>query len=258
LISLGFLLLRYISYLAKIVIQGKEIDMLVRKVHDYSTHPYTVSEETVHVGRSVYTRSETVQVMSDVWEDHMRLTSITPEGDLSVHTVANWYGMRDGEQLEYAIDATPQAFADYRKRQYELAYARFLSEAEAQVSDPAVKGRVVKVVRGRTGKGIVGKVVVVMTGNYSMGYRSTQALKLGIATSPVMIEKVMPNGKVFMNHRDILWVWAKNCEVETVAEVDTATVKDRADWYAASALASLQKTAQDANERYSNQNRKAA
>jgi hypothetical protein len=231
--------------------------MLVRKVHDYSTHPYTVSEETVHVGRSVYARSETVQVMSDVWEDHMRLTSIDADGNLTVHSVANWYGMRDGEALEYAVDATPQAFADYRKRQYELAYARFLAEAESEVSNPAVKGRVVKVVRGRTGKGIVGKVVVVMMGNYGMGYRSVQLPKLGIATSPRMVEKVMPNGKVFMNHADMVWVWARNCEVETVAEVDTATIKDRADWYAASALASLQKTAQDANERYGNQNRLA-
>ena len=232
--------------------------MLVRKVHDYSTSPYTVSEETVFVGRSVFVKPETVQVMSDIWEEHMRLTSIDENGNLVAYSVAGWYGCTESDKVEYAVDATPQAFADYRKRQYELAYARFLADAESEVSNPAVKGRVVKVVRGRTGKGIVGKVVVVMMGNYGMGYRSAQLPKLGIATSPRMVEKVMPNGKVFMNHADMVWVWAKNCEVETVAEVDTATIKDRADVHAANALASLLRTAQDASERYSNQNRKAA
>jgi hypothetical protein len=231
--------------------------MLVRKVHDYSTNPYTVSEETVFVGRSVFAKPETVQVMSDIWEEHMRLTSIDENGDLSVYSVAGWYGCQEGDKVEYAIDATPQAFADYRKRQYELAYSRFLADAENEVSDPAVKGRVVKVVSGRTGKGAVGRVVVVMMGNYCMGYRSSQQQKLGIALSPEKIT-VVKNGKTFENYANMIWVWARNCEVETVQPVDTATVKAKADAFAANAHASLQKTAEYAREQYANQNRKAA
>lgn len=224
--------------------------MIKVKSTDYSTKPETIKVDTVMVGRSVYVRPETVQVMSDIWEDHMRVTSINAEGILTKHTVSGWYGMPRGGEHEYEIDATDEAFEDYRNQQFESDYKYLVAEAEKSAQDVAVKGRVVKVVSGRKAKGTVGKVVVVMDAYYGMGYHGYMTKKLGIATSPVMIEKVMANGKVFMNHRDIEWVWARNCEVEKVMPVDTAPLKEAAERFATEAVASLRKTATESNARY--------
>ena len=77
-----------------------------------------------------------------------------------------------------------------------------------------MRGREVRVVKGRdkSVKGSVGKVVVVKEMQYSMGYRSSVAPKLGIALDDVMVE-VVRNGKTYTNYKNMIWVWAHNCEV---------------------------------------------
>lgn len=229
--------------------------MLIRNKNDYSTNPYTVFKETVHVGRSVFCKPETVQVMSDVWEEHMCLTSINLDGSLTVDYVARC-GMHDDGALEYVIDATPQALADYALYEYNRNFKCRLDEAEIEANNPAIKGRVVQVMRGRTGKGLVGRVVAVILGNYDMGWRSTQMCKLGIALSPEKVT-VIKNGKTFENYKNMIWVWAKNCRVETPEPVNTAVIKELARDFAMKRLTALDIEAR-ANERYSNQNRKVA
>jgi hypothetical protein len=229
--------------------------MLKRKVHDYSTTPYTVSEVTEHVGRSLFVCSETVRVMSDVWENHMVLHSVTDDGNISTCSVSGWYGQKEGEGNTFEIDATEEAYKLYRDRCYKLAYERRLADATAAVQNPAVEGRVVKVVSGRTAKGTVGKVIVVMDGTYGMGYHgSVRMKKLGIATSPVMVEKVMPSGKVFMNHRDMVWVWSKNATVETPAAVDLVEVEACANAEADRMVAELRSAATHAQKQYPSYN----
>lgn len=214
--------------------------MLRRKViTDYTTNEKTVVTE--FVGCSVYAQEETVQVMSDIWETHLVLTSIDGEGILRKNSVAGWYGMKDEDRPEWKIDATDEAFARYRKKQHDTMYEKLVQDRQQNAQDPAVKGRVVKVVHGRSGKGTVGKVVVVLDRPYRMGYRSVMSKKLGIATSPRKTLVQGKYGKTFENYADMIWVWAQNCEVEKPESVDLDRCKREASEYAKNMTAALMK-----------------
>ena len=227
--------------------------MLNRKIIKWSneTHRYEcVGRETLHVGRSLYVASEVVQVMSDVWEDHMFLYSVRDDGGLDRDCVG-YYDQNAEDRPEWTIDANAEAFELYRARQEADKYESLVYNTNADYANPAVKGRVVKVVKGRnTPIGKVGKVVVVIERPYGMGYRSVMRQKLGIATSAKMVEKVMPNGKVFMNHADMIWVWAHNCEVEKPETADLAQCRQMAKDYANSQLAALYKRQESAAVSY--------
>jgi hypothetical protein len=75
-----------------------------------------------------------------------------------------------------------------------------------------------------------------------MGYHSVVKPKLGIATSARMIEKVMPNGKVFQNHADMVWVWAHNCVVENPKTADLAQCREMAQQFARGQVKALRQT----------------
>lgn len=194
------------------------------------------------VGRSIFTKREVVQVMSDIWEEHLVLSSITERGTIDKVSISGWYGQKPEDQIKFEVDATAEAWEDFRKAREELyfntEYAKELTEAHKT----AVKGRVVKVVKGRNGKGSVGRVVVVMDAYYGMGYRGMESQKLGIALSPekVTVEK---NGKVFENYKDMVWAWHFNCEVEAVGVIEEAPIRQAAKEYAARELKRLQEDA---------------
>jgi hypothetical protein len=185
--------------------------MLNRKLSEWSNTECRYVDKgrvTEHVGRSLYVANETVQVMSDIWEESTFLYSIRDDGSLARDCVG-YYDMKDEDRPVYEIDADETAFELYRAAQESRQYETLVHNTNSDLANPAVKGRVVKVVRGRnTPIGKVGKVVVVIERPYGMGYRSSMRMKLGIATSPRMVDKVMPNGKVFQNHADMIWVWA--------------------------------------------------
>jgi hypothetical protein len=58
-----------------------------------------------------------------------------------------------------------------------------------------------------------------------MGYRSTVEDKLGIATSEVKVKVPGRNGQVYDSYRDIVWVWARNCELVEVPAIDLESVR---------------------------------
>jgi len=179
--------------------------------------------------------------MSDIWEDHMFLYSVRDDGGLDRDCVG-YYDQKPEDRPNWTIDADATAFELYRARQEADKYESLVHNTNADYANPAFKGRVVKVTKGRnTPKGVVGKVVVVIERPYGMGYRSVMRPKLGIATSAKMVEKVMPNGKVFMNHADMIWVWAHNCEVEKPQTADLAECRKIAQEYAARQVADLRK-----------------
>ena len=217
--------------------------MLNRKVTKWSneTHKYEdLGRVTEHVGRSLYVASEVVQVMSDIWEDHMFLYSVRDDGSLARDCIG-YYDQKPEDRPEWTIDADATAFELYRAKMEADQYEKLVYNTNADYANPAFKGRVVKVVAGRDKSAIgkVGKVVVVMERPYGMGYRSSMRLKLGIALSGKMVEKVMPNGKVFMNHADMIWVWAHNCEVEKPETADLAECRRMAQSFAADAVRKL-------------------
>ena len=205
--------------------------MLNRKVIQWSneTHKYEdMGRETLHVGRSLYVASEVVQIMSDVWEDHTFLYSVRDDGTLARDCIG-YYDQKEEDRPQWTIDADATAFELYRAKQEADKYESLVYNTNADYANPAVKGRIVKITKGRnTPKGVVGKVVVIIERPYGMGYRSSMRQKLGIATSAKMVDKVMPNGKVFKNHADMIWVWAHNCEVESPQTADLAKCREMA------------------------------
>lgn len=219
--------------------------MLNRKVSKWSNESCKYEDmgrETLHVGRSVYVASETVRVMSDVWEDGYFLYSVRDDGGLDRNEIGFWQENPE-DRPQWTIDADATAFELYRARMEADEYERLVHNTNADYANPAVKGRVVKVTKGRnTPKGKVGKVVVIIERPYGMGYHSTVRPKLGIATSAKMVEKVMPNGKVFMNHADMIWVWAHNCEVENPETADLAECRRRAQNFANRKVEELRQT----------------
>ena len=72
-------------------------------------------------------------------------------------------------------------------------------------------------------------MVASITRPYGMGYRAPLRDKLGIATSDEKIKVAAKNGKVYENYKDVVWVWAQNCELLSVPEVDLSQVKERAE-----------------------------
>lgn len=221
--------------------------MLTRKVTVWSKEECRYIDtgmETIHVGRSLYVANETVQIMSDVWDTETFLYSIRDDGTLQRDCV---HYCDSQENPTYEIDATPEAFELHRAYCEARQYETLVANTDAEYANPAHKGRVVTVTKGRnTPKGVVGKVVVVIERPYGMGYRSVMRPKLGIATSPKMVEKVMPNGKVFQNHADMVWVWAHNCEVEKPQTADLELCRKMAQDFAQNAVNGLRKRQEEA------------
>lgn len=122
------------------------------------------------------------------------------------------------------VDATKAVKAAYRKHLIDRKYKELLERAENYAGE-IVKDCTVEVVRGRkVPKGTKGKVVVTMMTETGFGWKRTTALKLGIATSDVMIDVVGKNGKMYKNYRDMVWVWAYNCKRTDVAKVDIKSI----------------------------------
>ena len=192
----------------------------------YNTESKDYEMQTRYVGRSLFARRQTVQVMSDIWEEHLVLHSVAEDGHIVENSVAGGYDF-GGKELEFEIDANEKAFEDYRAYREEFHFNTLKSKAEAHVEDPAVKDRVVKVVKGRRAKGTIGRVVVIMERPYNMGWQSVMKLKLGIATSPRKV-KVVRNGREYENYADMEWVWASNCEVEKPETPDYDAIREEA------------------------------
>jgi hypothetical protein len=159
-------------------------------------------------GTTMYIRTESEQVMSDIWE--------------YVTKAFYWDGKVVREQW-LDNDAVVKVDADFDSLLPEIEaaeYARFLKveleNAEDEAGNPAKRDRLVRVVGGRDKalKGKEGRVVVVKEMQYGMGYRAVMRDKLGIALDDEKVT-VERNGRVYENYKNMIWVWAHNCEVVT-------------------------------------------
>jgi hypothetical protein len=127
-----------------------------------------------------------------------------------------------------ADQSTKDAYLDYLTEK--LYTDLFWKEQEA--NDQIVKGCQVEVVKGRNvPKGTKGKVICTLWRKYGMGWHAKDELKLGVATSDVMID-VVKDGKTYKNHKDVTWVWARNCKRTDGAPVDKDAIQARAKAYA--------------------------
>lgn len=196
-----------------------------RDIADYNSYENAVLAKVV---------DQSYRIMSDVWGT-ADFALVWDEATASPKQVlVNVYDMQGYNWVptKIIVDATPEVRAAYEQWLVNVQFNHLVSRAEDAARE-IEKGSIAKVVKGRNGKGTQGKVVVKMKATYGMGWQSRVLDKLGIATSDVMFKKALSNGKVVDAHRDMVWVWAHNCERVDVAPVDKDALLEQAKAWAA-------------------------
>lgn len=172
--------------------------------------------------------NQSYRIMSDVWgtADFARVWDEATAGPKMI--LVNVYDMNpeSWRPVQITVDATDEIREKYNLWQINLEFQRRVGIAESEALR-IEKGCIAKVVKGKNGKGTVGKVVVQMQARYGMGWRASVENKLGIATSDVTFKKALPNGKVVNAHRDMVWVWQRNCERVDVAKIDKDAILEQ-------------------------------
>jgi hypothetical protein len=161
------------------------------------------------------------RIMSDVWGS-ADWAIVWDEATASPkHILVNVYDMNPAGwcPVQITVDATPEIREKHTQWLINREYERLLGIATSE-SLYIEKGTIAKVVRGKTGKGTIGKVVVKMTATYGMGWRASTEPKLAIATSDVKVKKALRSGKVVEVYQDVVWVWARNCQRVDVPQID--------------------------------------
>jgi hypothetical protein len=164
---------------------------------------------------------QSYQVMSDIWStaDYALVWDDTENKPQKV--CVNIYDMNpsDWKPAKIEVDATEEVRAKYLMWRTKIEYETLLENEEMRVRR-IDKGAIAKVVKGKSGKGTIGKVVVVMEGSYRFGWRANTELKVAIATSDVKVKKALRNGKVAEVYQDVVWAWARNVVREDIAEIN--------------------------------------
>lgn len=165
----------------------------------------------------------TVQVMSDIWESAIH-AEYWDEASQSVKTDC-W--LNNDTKVDATAEVKAKAEAWLYNRSYGFALAKRTAEAQNEAAR-IIKGARVKVVSGRSAKGLEGLVAVIIQRHYGMGYRASLENKLAIAKSDVKVKVAAANGRVYENYRDIEWVWARNCERVDTPAIDVKEIEERA------------------------------
>jgi len=163
---------------------------------------------TIGAGTTLFIRTDSERVMSDVWD---MITKAFYWDPVAAAVREQWLD----DKTKVVVDADYDKILPLiEKAEYNRFLAREIETAKDEAENPAVRERMVRVTKGRdkSVKGAVGKVVVIKDMQYSMGYRSSVQPKLGIALDDVKV-KVERNGRVYENYKNMIWVWAHNCEV---------------------------------------------
>ena len=181
--------------------------------------------------------NDSVQIMSDVYGTGL-FAKWWNETTQQVETVCldTWEWSRKDDKkwggAHAEVDATEEVWAKVLAFLYGREYQKTMA---VRNNEAAVmrKGDTVKIVRGRakdangrSALGTVGKVVVDIIKPYGMGYHSPMEHKFAVATSDVMVDYAAPNGKVYKNHQDQVWVWSRNCELVQPKAIDLKEVEE--------------------------------
>ena len=177
--------------------------MITAKRHNYVTK--TDEVKTFGVGTTLYRTMESVQVMSDIW-DYLPVAYYEDNGKINRMFIEP----EDVVTIDADIDAVCARVFAHEK---EKAANEIRRAAEIEAERVDVKDRVIQVVAGRNSKGSVGKVVFVKEMMYAMGYRARPEPKLCVALDDTMVQVRAANGKIYNNYANVIWVWARNCEV---------------------------------------------
>lgn len=172
---------------------------------------------------------QSYRIMSDVWGT-ADFALVWDEATASPKQIlVNVYDMQGADWIptQIEVDATPEVKQAYQNWQINRKFNELVYNAE-NAAHEIDRGSIAKVVKGRNAKGTIGKVIVKMQARYGMGWQSSIEFKLGIATSDVTFKKALPNGKVVDAHRDMVWVWERNCQRVDVQTVDKDALLEQA------------------------------
>ena len=178
------------------------------------------------------------RIMSDVWGSADWATVWDEATTSPKQILVNVYDMNgpDWKPVQITVDATDEIREKYKHWMINVQYERLLEMEQTRVHQ-IEKGAIAKIVKGRNGKGTVGPVVVAMTAIYGMGWRSSQELKVAIATSDVKVKKALRNGKVAEVYQDVVWAWARNVQRVDIAQIDKEALWKEAQERAVRAIA---------------------
>lgn len=175
--------------------------------------PYPQDPEKVEnafAGRVLETYSETVRVMSDIWETGS-FARVWDDAENKPKSLM--YAMTGSTHNGTAVaDADEATYAKYQAYLVEHHLER-LHSAETRHLKEITFGSTVTVAHGRSYKGLTGKVAAIIYADYRMGYKVSNERKLGI---PLNDEHVMApgrNGTTYKRYLNVAWVWARNVEV---------------------------------------------
>jgi RNase P/RNase MRP subunit p29 len=198
------------------------------------------SEEVVeHVNSTFAVNYESIQVMSDIWEFAQMSYSIGDDGSVVKKVIDS----------EFKIDCDEYALARHYEYKKNLYIKTNTERAEILAAAPA-KGKLATIVRGRDKSviGIAGTIITVIERQYGNFYRAPMRDKIAIALDDEMVEVTMPNGKKFLNHKNVIWVWAHNCDI-VPSFVDTAVIEAEAHQQAFTACQAIRKQIEQHNKK---------
>ena len=164
----------------------------------------TVAKDVLGVNNTLFIETAVERVMSDIWENVTRVYFLNEE---TGHIESRWYDDSDEYKVELTFDADRKnVIKSVGVRSYNRHYANALRDAQYEAANVAVKGRVVRVNRGRkVAKGTEGKVFFVKEGQYGV--------QLGLALDDETETRTSANGKTYEAHKNVVWVAASNCDV---------------------------------------------
>jgi len=191
---------------------------------DYTTVPYTPSVEetrTEYVGATLEVGSESVQIMSDVWETARYALVWDAEAQKPKKIV--W--------VDHAVaDATPEIKETFRAYHIELEFKKRINQLEAEALVP-VRGDKVKVVRGRKNLGLEGEATALTTFANRYTYSRTNVTKVAIPLDDVHEEIRMRNGNTWKKYTNVVWIDIGNVDRVVPRPIDYAEVAKAATDY---------------------------
>ena len=166
---------------------------------DFSTTPYTpqVQEDrTEYVGATLEVGSESVQVMSDIWETARYALVWDTDTQKPKKIVWITHGV---------VDATPEVKEAFRAYHTDLEFKKRISRLEADALVP-VRGDHVKIIRGRKNFGLEGEVTAITTFPDRYSYGRTNITKVAIPIDDTHEEIALRNGGTWKKYTNVVWV----------------------------------------------------
>lgn len=173
----------------------------------------TVTPKEHAVGRVLFICSESIK-MSDYWEYAQAAHYVNDDGR-ETYSIIGGYG---DYAVTATVDATEEAYVAFYNKRVETLILHNTERSEI-AGAKIRKGDLVRITKGRTGKGQVGLVFWEGESSYRTGWKTVDETKYGIALSDRKVE-VEKNGRKFMSYADVVFVYDRNCEKAEPVPVD--------------------------------------